>query len=292
VELLFPEIPPAWEELGELTAEVRYMDASGRLVLERLPWSAGRVGLLLPKERVSAVLVLPRIPTGRAAPSAAPLLRPAGAFYPFSMAGVAAAGGVLAGSGNVLTASWLHGAVVAELSPLTEEAGWEWFNIRRFLEELARAEEASPWWLEWQRIRERLWGHSFRSSYIDGAERVSLTVPLPAGRWVSVDPFLPVLLVPSPGTDPAVAAAWNGPGTEPVSSAAAAASSAAAADSSAAAAAAGRTAGQSGAHAEEWFETGIELPEGLHRYLDPGSRRRLDIHVEPLTGATVMVRGY
>lgn len=255
VELQLPELPADWDNLGPIVAEVQVLSAGAVSETTVVKWEPARAfPLLLPKERVTPVLVTPRPSAAGVLPKAAArapwsALRPAAAIYPHTVT-----------SEGAMHASWLVGAAVVELEPITRAYGWSWFNLGRILSELRYVEARSAWWLEWQRIRERLWEHRFRSSYLSQQELHEVSVEVPAGEWIPQDPFLESI--------------WAGGGD-----AAEEAAAAAAAETATAAAAVDATS-----------TVRCTLPAGLHRYLQPEPGRRLEIYVNERGEATTMVR--
>jgi hypothetical protein len=207
----FPPLPPSWAELlGPPRWRIRYYDAGG---LEAgLETGEGAAELSLPPARVSPVLAWPYWPERGLKPGD---FRPAGAVFPYDASspteGSAPGRLILSWQGGL--EAWFfealnRGALNQAGPPETLRRGenFDWPGFRALFSDPAILQQlqGDPWLADWDAVAEKTLRSGFRASWLKAEAPASLSVPAPAGVWVSPSPFVPPLETGgSPGLFPA-----------------------------------------------------------------------------------------
>ena len=148
--------------------DLTYTD--GKSHRQEAAYSDGGVSLRVAKGAGAAIRILP-VYRGLYLP-------PAGSAYPWL---------VQADEG---AATWTDGVTATILRRLAlGDAGFEALNVSRLAYELRNRGGPDPWGVDIDRIVEKLAADEFRSTYINEGDRVDVTVVLPEGEWLSLNPF-------------------------------------------------------------------------------------------------------
>ena len=181
-----PEMPGAWQHFA-IILRLTAVDGSDGTV-QRLPDALPGSVVVLPVGRHTATVVVaepvvvgPAGTRGRGASRSPSLLRlrPAGAVVPLDL-----------DAGGVLQVTWEHGVLATLILDLWRGGANPWLlNIERLDRELRERAGADPWALDRSAILAALQAGKMSVSAIHPRPKHTVSLPLPAGRWVWWDPW-------------------------------------------------------------------------------------------------------
>ena len=186
-----PELPAAWRHL-DVTLKLTVVDGrNGRE--QRLPDARPGARLTLPVGRYTATLILAQAYAGWAPDTLA--MRPAGAVIPLS--------GTESGA---LQVTWERGLLASLVLDLWRGGTNPWrLNLGRLDREISARAAGDPWSLDRTAILAALEADTMRVTVIRPLPEHSVSLQLPAGRWVWWDPFAAPLISDGSAPLPVVA---------------------------------------------------------------------------------------
>ncbi len=169
-----PRLPEPWQQFA-ITLRLTVVDGEdGRE--RRLPDARPGDAVVLPVGRHTATVVLAE-PVILGQPALA--LRPAGAVVPVSL-----------DSDGVLQVTWERGVLASLVRDLWHGGTNPWLvNLHRLDRELREKAEGAPWALDRTAILAALQENRMRATAIGPLPKHTVSLMLPAGRWVWWDPF-------------------------------------------------------------------------------------------------------
>ena len=179
----FPQPPKTWVSLlGEPHWRVEWLDPAGRRQIADFPPRTG-AEVELPVTWTNPVTAWPYWPGSGLPPG---LFKPAGALFPFDVAG------------KRLPLSWKAGPdtiFYRELANAADEARspvrFDWPRFRELFESDALNESVctDPWLVDWRSVAEKTVSSGFDRRRLVPQPRESITIPVPSGPWYGSSPF-------------------------------------------------------------------------------------------------------